>query len=312
MNVLVTGADGFVGSWLVPALAARGHRVVAAVRADLPPVKRVWLDGAEEVGWYIGDATSVRPLIDRPLDAIVHLAAVASGGDALKDPATAWDVNTTGTARLAEVVAQHHGGVRGPLVLLVSSAEVYGVGAGHPRTEGDALLPVSPYAASKAGAEMALSEVGRRTGLRTMVARAFAHTGPRQDARFVIPAFAKRITGALRSGAASVPVGNLSPVRDILDVRDVVDAYARLLERGTPGEVYNVASGTGRSLADIFQRLAVLAGWRGRPEPADDLLRPTDIPHLVGDAARLRGRTGWQPTIPFDETLTEVLRAQAD
>src|SRR5205807_4492018 len=118
------------------------------------------------------DVASVRALIDRPLDAVVHLAAMASGGDALKDPVGAWEVNATGTARLAELVARRHAGSGGPLFLLASTGEVYGVGEGRARLETDAVVPVSPYAASKAGGELALQEIGRRTGLRSIVARA--------------------------------------------------------------------------------------------------------------------------------------------
>src|SRR5437660_73642 len=124
----------------------------------------------------------------------------------------------------------------------------------------------------------------RRSGLRVVVARAFAHTGPGQDARFVVPAFAERLRFAKRVGAPVVKVGNLEPVREFLHVRDVVDAYVRLLVRGHAGETYNVASGEGISLERLFDRLAGLIGVHPLTEADPDLVRGGDILHLVGDA----------------------------
>ena len=124
-----------------------------------------------------------------------------------------------------------------PLFLLISSAEVYGaVEQPRLRVESDVVAPVSPYASSKAGAELAVLETARRTGLRAIIARAFPHTGPGQTDRYVVAAFARRLRAAKRMGVSKVKTGNLEPVRDLLDVRDVADAYLALLERGQPGE----------------------------------------------------------------------------
>jgi len=162
------------------------------------------------------------------------------------------------------------------------------------------------------GGEEAALEAWRRAGLRVVVARAFAHTGPGQDPRFVVPAFAQRLRFAKRIGAPVVKVGNLEPVRDLLHVQDVVDAYVRLLSKGKAGEAYNVASGQGMSLEDLLFKMADLLGIRAIPEADPDLMRPADIPHLVGDAAKLRAATGWSPRRALDETLRDVLDAQAD
>ncbi len=145
-----------------------------------------------------------------------------------------------------------------------------------------------------------------------VLARAFAHTGPGQDTRFVVPAFAERLRFAKRVGAPVVKVGNLEPVREFLHVRDVVDAYARLLVKGQPGETYNVASGEGISLEDLYYRLADLIGVRPIPEADPELVRAGDILHLVGDAAKLRAATGWTSRYTLDATLRDVLDAQAD
>src|SRR3989440_46617 len=211
------------------------------------------------------DAESVRRSVDLPYDAVVHLAAISSGVDATRDSGFAWTVNAAGTARVVQVLAHaKRAGRADPVVLVVSTGEVYGVCADQrPRRETDPVAPTSPYAASKAGAELAALEAWRRAGLRVVVARAFAHTGPGQDARFVVPAFAERLRFAKRVGAPVVKVGNLEPVREFLHVRDVVDAYVRLLVRGHAGETYNVASGEGISLERLFDRLAGLIGVAG-------------------------------------------------
>jgi len=174
------------------------------------------------------------------------------------------------------------------------------------------VAPCSPYAASKAGAELAALEAWRRSGLRVIVARAFAHTGPGQDGRFVVPAFAQRLKLAKRAAAPVVKVGNLEPVREFLHVQDVVDAYARLLVKGQPGEIYNIASGRGISLEELLDKLAALVGVRPIPEADADLMRVGDLPYLVGDASKLRAATGWAPRRSLDQTLQDVLDAQAD
>ncbi len=322
MKVLVTGADGYVRRWLVRRKLADGREVFGSVRpgqpqppvapaADLTPAERA------AVRWLpleLADAESVQRVAEPPYDAVVHLAAVSSGADATRDPGYAWTVNAAGTARLVHVLAEaRRVGGADPLVLVVSTGEVYGsCGEPRPRRETDAIAPVSPYAASKVGAEVAALEVWRRTGLRVAVARAFAHTGPGQDARFVVPAFAERLRFAKRVGAPVVKVGNLEPVREFLHVRDVVDAYARLMSRGRPGETYNVASGQGISLEELFDRLARLIGVRAITEADPDLVRGGDILHLVGDATKLRAETGWAPRFTLDETLRDVVDAQAD
>jgi len=315
-SVLVTGADGFVGRWVVRALLAAGQEVVGAVQPG--PPRHDGLTDVERaaVRWIpleLGDVRSVRHVASRPYDAVVHLAGVASGGDALRDPGHAWAVNAGGTARLlGELGRRRRGGDAEPVVLVVSTAEVYGRAARQPLTETAPVAPCSPYAASKLGAELAARETGDRMGLRVVIARSFPHTGPGQDERFVVPGFARRLRGARLGGAKVVKVGNLEPVRDLLDVRDVASAYLALLARGVPGEVYNVASGEGHSLEAVFARLAVIVGVDAIPEPDSELVRPADIPYLVGDSGKLRAATGWAPTIPLELTLRDLVDAQAD
>jgi GDP-4-dehydro-6-deoxy-D-mannose reductase len=251
-------------------------------------------------------------VLEQVPDAVVHLAAVASVRDAQHDPGTAWTVNAAGTARLAAGVAKlRESGLGDPVLLLASTAEVYGAGNGVARLETDALLPQSPYAASKVGAEVAVLETWRRAGVRALIARAFPHTGPGQTTRYVVPAFVDRLRAAKASGDRTVPTGNLTPVRDLLDVRDVVAAYQMLLTRGSAGEAYNIARGEGIALSEIFRRLAAMLGVQVEPRSDPTLHRATDIPHLVGDSTKLRRATGWSPAISLEQTLRELVDAQA-
>ena len=254
------------------------------------------------------DPASVAQAARASADRVVHLAAVASSVEARRDPGHAWSVNAAGTARLVESLAEVSTSCR---VLVISTGEVYGPGEPRPRRETDPVNPGSPYAASKAAAELAAIETGRRTGLPVVVARPFAHTGPGQSTTYVAPAFLDRIRLAQRTGAVAVKTGSLDPVRELLDVRDVVDAYLALLERGRAGEVYNVARGEGLSIGDLFQRIADIAGVRVLPEPDHSLLRATDVPHLVGDPSKTTQETGWTAGRSLDQTLRDLVDAQA-
>lgn len=316
MKILVTGADGFAGGWLVRALLAAKHAVVGTHRLGGPPSRLLTAAECAAIAWRpleLVSAESVEAVVEGKWDAVVHLAAVSSGADAQRDPGLAWEVNAAGTARLAEALGRRRAqGASDGLLLLASTAEVYGMGRGEPRVESDPLQPCSPYAASKLGAEVAALETGRRTGLRVIVARPFPHIGPGQDDRFVVPALAGRLRIARRIGAPAIKTGSLEPVRDFLDVRDVVAAYLALLERGVPGEIYNIASGTGVALRAVFERLEALLGCRVVTEYDPGLARRADILHLVGDAGKLRAVTRWQPRIALDQTLQDLLDAQTD
>ena len=317
MRVLVTGADGFVGRHLVEQLVQEGHDVSAGCRPGGEPPES-WLsplvrERTTLVPLEVSDSASVRSALSRPLDAIVHLAAVASGSEARQDPGRAWVVNAAGTARIVDAAVSLRDAARvDPVVLVVSSAEVYGDGPATPRVETDPLVPQSPYAASKLGTEVAALEAWRRAGLRVVIARAFPHTGAGQSLLYVVPAFLQRLRAARAAGADRVPTGNLEPVRDLLDVRDVVRAYVALLQRGVPGEAYNISRGEGVTLRELFTRLAGLVGVRVEPVTDPTLMRSGDIRYLVGNAGKLKEATGWSPRITLEQTLREMVDAQAD
>lgn len=308
MRVLVTGAAGFVGSWLVRALAAEGHAVVGASQDGLAPAHS-GAEGPDPVeAWLPLELTndgSVREAVSRARpEAVVHLAAQSSVGASFANPLGTWDVNATGTLRLAQALAP------GTRLLLVASAEAYGPvpEAEQPIAESRPLRPANPYAASKAAAEMAVLQAGAgERGIRPVVVRAFNHTGPGQEARFALPSFARQLA-AIRLGRAEpvLRVGNLSARRDLLDVRDVVRAYATLLARGEPGGVYNVCAGRAVSIRQAVDALVEISGTRARIEVDPERVRPVDLPLLLGDASRLRA-LGWAPSIPLRRTLAELL-----
>lgn len=313
MRLLVTGADGFVGRTLTHAARAAGHDVVAAIGpGGAEPA--AWLPAALQAGVTtrtadLTSATDVARLGAERVDAVVHLAAISSGADARRDPAAAMAVNTDATARLFDAVTA---GGRAPRFLFVSTAEVYGPGHAGPIVEDAPIAPISPYAESKAAAEALLFDAAASTGVPLVVARPFPHTGPGQDTRFVLPAFAARLRAAKQAGDRTFAVGTLDVVRDFLDVRDVVAAYLALLAQGAPMTAYNIATGVGRHLGDCVQALRALVGCDAEPVTDASLVRPADIPVLIGDPARLMAATGWAPSIPFDQTLKDLVDAQAD
>ncbi len=290
MRALITGGKGFVGQWLAAHLKDRGDDVavidIETDVADGAAVRRVMAD--------------VRP------DAIYHLAAMTHVGESWENPSQVLRVNVLGTA---EILAAARSLPASPRVLVVSSAEVYGVVGPEqlPLGEATPTTPASPYAASKLAAEVVALQAFRGYGQPVIVVRPFNHIGPGQSPNFFVPAFAKRIVEARRSGATSLRVGTLSTRRDFTDVRDVVAAYRLLLEQGEVGEVYNVCSGRDVAMSEIAAQLLELAQVDLTLETDPALVRPVDVPVLRGDATRLHVATGWQANIPIATTLADVL-----
>lgn len=289
MRAYVTGASGFVGTWLCRHLRESGDEVEA------PDLSLDVRDG-DAVTAAIGGA--------RP-DVVYHLAGFAQVGESWSRPAEVFAVNALGTLNTLEAVRRCE---KPPRVLVVSSAEVYGAVANdRPIDESGALAPVSPYAASKVAAEYLGVQAFLGSQLDVVRLRPFNHVGPGQSDSFVVSALARRVVAAERNGGGTVAVGNLDPVRDFTDVRDVVRAYRLLAAQGRPGEVYNVATGRGVSVREVTALLARLAYVDVSFEADPKLTRPVDVPVLLGDASKLRRATGWEPRHELEGTLTDVL-----
>jgi GDP-4-dehydro-6-deoxy-D-mannose reductase len=290
MRALITGGKGFVGQWLAAHLEDHGDDVsvidLETDVADGAAVRRVMADVAPE--------------------AIYHLAAMTHVGESWDDPSRVLRVNVLGTAEILSAARSLGSSAR---VLVVSSAEVYGIvtPAQLPLGEDTPTEPASPYAASKLAAEAVAFQAWRGYRQPVVVVRPFNHIGPGQSPNFFVPALAKRIVEARRSGDRSLPVGNLTTRRDFTDVRDVVAAYRLLMEGGEAGAVYNVCSGRDVAMSEVASQLLELAGADLTLETNPDLLRPVDVPVLRGSAARLLAATGWQPKIPLATTLADVL-----
>ncbi len=255
----------------------------------------------------VADGSAVRRVMaDVRPDAVYHLAAMTHVGESWDDPSRVLRVNVLGTA---ELLAAARTLSAAPRILVVSSAEVYGVVTPQqlPLAEDTPAAPASPYAASKLAAEAVALQAWRGFGQPVLVVRPFNHIGPGQSPNFFVPALAKRIVEAKRSGAGSLSVGTLTTRRDFTDVRDVVVAYRLLVEQGEPGTVYNVCSGRDVAMSDVAAQLLDLAGADLTLETDPALLRPVDVPVLRGDAGLLRATTGWEPTIPLATTLADVL-----
>ena len=238
--------------------------------------------------------------------AVVHLAAVSSTTDSLADPGAAWHVNAVGTVNLAEAVRHAAPGAR---LLVVSTGEVYGDTGDGPASEDQPVAPRSPYAASKAAAEIAAGQAARAYGLDVVLARPFAHTGPGQDRRFALPSFALQIAELERAGGGELKVGDLSVHRDLLDVRDVVAAYIALLSPGVAAGTYNVARGSSVPLSDLVDLLVAAASVPIRIVRDPARLRAVDTHRLCGDPARLHAATGWTPGYSHAQTLADLLAA---
>ncbi len=292
MRAYVTGAAGFVGRHLAEHLTAHGDSVISADRLT---------DGVD-----ITDALSIVDHMARARpDVVFHLAGQADVGGSWDTPTETFNINLNGTLNVLE--AARRCDVR--RVIAVTSADIYGRVTTDqlPLDEDAALRPVSPYAASKAAADMACLQAFLGYGQDVVRVRAFNHLGPGQSTRFVGSAIAHRVATNERSGETKVIVGDLTPRRDFTDVRDVARAYRLLADRGVAGDVYNICSGEDHSIQELADQLLTLASHHMSLEIDPDLLRPVDLPILRGSAAKLSQVTGWVPEISLSQTLADLL-----
>ena len=315
MRALVTGAAGFAGQWLCRELLHSGWDVWGTRLDDALPPGALDSETGNPVHWWEGDLrapTAARDAIDAATpDAIFHLAGIAHVPSANADPAGTLEVNVIIASRLlAHVRARRAAGTLDPVMVIVGSGEQYGRHdpADMPLGETAAQQPMGVYAASKAAQEVLALEAHRAGGVRVIAVRPFNHTGPGQSPNFVVPALVRRAV-ALRGTSKPLVMGNTETIRDFSHVEDVVRAYVALAVRGVPGEAYNIASGVGTEMAALALRILALAGVDAKLQSDPALVRPADVPALVGSAAKLRAATGWAPRHSLDSILEELIRA---
>jgi GDP-4-dehydro-6-deoxy-D-mannose reductase len=316
-KILITGATGFVGRHLIDRLSASSKKSSVEIfgtcfperpehctdlwaKATLVKLFHVDLRSEESVNDII---KSIRP------DRIFHLAAISHVHTSWDKRRETLETNLMGTFYLYEAVRQSAPKAK---ILFVSSSDVYGYleskEKAHAHREEDRNGIVSPYAFTKAGGELLSEFYAQRENLDIVVVRPFPHTGPGQTADFVCSDWARQIVLIEKNEIpAVIKVGNLAPRRDYSDVRDIVRAYDILMRKGKRGEVYNVCSGQAPSLKKILRTLLSFSPSKieVRVDPAK--LRKADIPYLAGSNRKIKSRTGWEPRIPLEKTLQDLL-----
>jgi GDP-4-dehydro-6-deoxy-D-mannose reductase len=311
MRALITGITGFAGSHLAeyilaeqPGVEVFGSHRWRSRRENVEHLAaRVTLLDAD-----LRDASSIHGLLDqvRP-DYIFHLAAQSFVPASWRAPAETLSTNITGQTNLFEAIRSLG---LDPTVQIACSSEEYGLV--HPDEtpirEDNPLRPLSPYAVSKVGQDFLGYQYFQSFGLKAIRTRGFNHTGPRRGDVFVTSNFAKQVA-SIEAGLQEpvIRVGNLDAIRDFTDVRDMVRAYWLAVERGRPGEVYNIATGQGIRVREVLDRLIALSGVDVKVEIDPARLRPSDVEILIGDSSKFRADTGWEPRIPFEQTLRDVL-----
>lgn len=335
MKVLVTGITGFAGSHLAEYLltlegvevygacrwrsrmdnlrdlaqAGRLNNIVESNIASADTLKRLAKpDAVNLVYGDMADATSMKRLIEsvRP-ERVFHLAAQSFVLASWNAPAETMHINTVGQINLFEAIL---GAGISPRVHIAGSSEEYGLVLEHevPMKETNPLRPISTYAVSKVAQELLAWQYYRSYGLHTVVTRGFNHTGPRRGDVFVTSTVAKQIAEIEKGYRPPVLyIGDTGSKRDWTDVRDTVRGYWLALEKGTPGEVYNVGSGTTRTIQDMMDILLGMSTVKieVRQDPAR--LRPSDVRILWSDITKFTAQTGWQPSIPFSKTMRDLL-----
>jgi GDP-4-dehydro-6-deoxy-D-mannose reductase len=307
MRVLITGAAGFVGRHLAAYLFAEGgHEIWGVTRA-----RRV-IEGLDSrMRLVVADLREKQAVDDavkqvRP-QAVYHLASQASVARSLADPLDTILNNVVGQVNLLEACAKHAPEAR---ILVVGSNEEYGLTRPDelPISESKELRPISPYAVSKVTQDLLGHQYFATRGLQVIRVRPFTHTGPGQANLFVTPAFARQLAEMERGQREHrMRVGFLDGQRDFTDVRDVVRGYRLLIERGEPGDVYNLGAGIPRSVRSILDGLLELTTVRPVVEIDPSMIRPLEMPVMYADCSKIHAATGWKTEIPFEQTLRDVL-----
>lgn len=309
MKALVTGVSGFVGSHMAEYLLDRGVEVVGTIRnrSRMEHIRHIE-SMIHLVECELRDPFSVETLLtqEKP-DLIFHLAAQSFVPTSWNSPVDTITNNVAGQLNIFEAVRRHDLDCK---IQIACSSEEYGHVEPHetPITEDNPLRPLSPYAVSKAAQDYLGFQYFKSYGLHVLRTRTFNHTGPRRGEQFVTSNFAKQIA-EIEKGlrAPVVHVGNLNAKRDFTDVRDVVRAYWLALEKGEPGECYNIASGSCVTIREMLNLLLSFSSVNIDIVTDPSRMRPSDVEILLGDNTKFSRQTGWKPEIPLERTLEDLL-----
>jgi GDP-4-dehydro-6-deoxy-D-mannose reductase len=304
MRILITGATGFIGGHLADHLRSVGlNQIFGIGRPVTSPIDFPFEHHSAE----LTDTSRVSRILQkvRP-DWLFHLAGFANTARSYQQPAQCWADNLDGTRSLYDAVAES--GIR-PRILFVSTGLIYGDPPpdGSPFDECAELRPGSPYAASKAAADLLSYQQTRSPGLDIVRVRLFNQVGPRQSPDFAIANFAAQIAEVEAGKKKTIETGDLSAERDLTDIRDVVVAFRLLMEKGVPGEAYNAGSGRTRRIRDVLNRFIALANIAVEVREKPDPNRKADAAVTRVNAGKIAAATGWRPTLDFDETLRDIL-----
>ena len=311
MRALITGITGFAGSHLAEYLLKhQPHVEVYGTRRWRSPLRNLEnvLGKVQLVDCELRDAHSVLGTVaDVRPDYVFHLAAQSFVPTSWEAPGDTFHSNVIGQTNLFEAVRQLG---LDPVIQLACSSEEYGLVLPDetPIRETNPLRPLSPYAVSKMGQDFLGYQYYRSYGLKAIRTRGFNHTGPRRGDVFVTSNFAKQLA-RIKAGLQEpvIRVGNLEAVRDFTDVRDTVRGYWLAVTKGKPGEVYNLATGRGITIRELLDRLIELSEVDVTIEEDPARLRPSDVEVLIGDSSKFHADTGWEPEIPFDQTLRDIV-----
>ncbi len=310
-KALITGVSGFAGSFLAEYLTEKNTYTIAGTYLS---------ESSKENVASIGEKLSLTKvdLMDREKvfeliknespDVLFHLAALSSPAESFKDPSRTINNNIVGEINLLESIRE--AGLTETRILIISSAEVYGVVSQEdlPVDEETELRPASPYAVSKIAQDFLGLQYYYAHQLPIIRVRPFNHIGPRQAPNFVVSSFAKQIAEIEKKKSPPVlHVGNLSAKRDFTDVRDIVHAYELLIEKGIPGDVYNLGTGKSYRISDVLQILLSLSSVSITVTEDKALFRPGDLPDNVCDRTKITKVTGWEPKITLEQSLRDTL-----
>ena len=306
MKVLISGISGFVGSHMAEYCQLKGCEVHGTLRwrsdvQNISHLENLYLHECD-----LTDAHAVRSIIEevRP-DRIFHLAAQSYVHASFIEPMQTLDNNIRSELNILEAVK----GIKDydPLIQIAGSSEEYGNAENMPITEDTPLLPVSPYGVSKVAQDLLARQYFKSYGIKCIITRGFNHTGRRRGEVFVCSNFAKQIVEIEKGKKPVIFHGNLDAERDFTDVRDMVNAYWLALEKGEPGEVYNICSGKAIKIKSILQKLVQLSNVNITLKQDPKRMRPSDLEVLLGDCTKFKEKTGWERQYSITDTLKEIL-----